>query len=162
MCALALPCKNYCAAAEAAGCAQPNCFESCMAKTDVGSDCGSDYSQLYYCQTQALTCENGKPSVQNCGDRVARIGWCVATYSANNDDCDGYCAMADLLGCGDGCQADCKAKVEDPKCGGVYSNVLNCAVDLIDLQVACVGGKLAPTAGCESSVMQYEQCMQMP
>ncbi|HKU41009.1 MAG TPA: hypothetical protein VJR89_22760 [Polyangiales bacterium] len=163
MCQQKAPCRAFCD--RAAGECAPDgsaCVDSCY-KTQTGFEdaiCGVYYSQLLSCWGQSLTCKDGKPAVGSCGAQVAQVGDCIGR---RQHVCDGYCWVADALGCGGAdCVSNCKAKADVVgSCGSYYRNLVDCAIGDHALQMSCENGEPTPSAtACSSYIQQYTMCMQ--
>ena len=160
MCSQKSPCRRFCELA-AGKCAPSgaDCITACTAQQNGFSDaiCGVYYGQLLSCWGQTLTCNGSRPSLESCGPAAAEIADCVGR---RNHVCDGYCWIADALGCGSSdCATSCRAKVDNTTCGRQYRTLVECTFNNRKLQMTCENGVPTPSAACDSARAEYAKCM---
>jgi hypothetical protein len=156
------PCRMFCD--QVAGECAPEgdeCITDCEAKQASFEDaiCSIYYAQLLSCWSQnGVQCDGDRPAVGNCGAQVSEIADCIGR---RNTECDGYCWMADTLGCGStDCLTDCTAELENTSCGSYYRSVIDCAMGSYELNASCEGGELVASATeCASQIEQHTMCL---
>jgi len=159
-CAQKTPCLRFCE--RAAGQCAPQgseCLSSCMAKSASFEDsiCGHYYTQLVSCWGQSLTCNGEIPAIGSCGAAAVEVAGCVAR---RQHVCEGYCWLAQALGCGsDNCSSECRAKVDSSTCGSQYRNLIECTYDNREVRMTCENGSPAPSEACASYRTSYETCI---
>ncbi|MCA9719319.1 MAG: hypothetical protein H6713_02260 [Myxococcales bacterium] len=154
-------CTSYCESAVAASCGATSadaCQSQCEAERvsyDDDAFCRFEYDQLLLCWgREGVTCQNGQAGATGCESEVLSMGECLSWDSV----CAGYCWAAERFGCGDGCTADCEAKVADVSCGRDYEYVLECYLRAFD-EPACVNGALVVPNDCDYDLDNYDQCV---
>lgn len=158
-CSQKIPCRRFCD--QAAGKCAPEgeaCVTACLAEQSGFADalCGVYYQQLLSCWGTSLTCNGDVPAIGNCGAYAAEVADCVGR---RNDECDGFCYAADLLGCGsDDCLTTCRAKLSESSCGHYYRSYLDCAYSSNELRMECVDGAPVITSKCSSYEQSYTSC----
>ncbi len=159
-CTLAVPCRKYCVTAVEESCADDHqtCVEQCLdERKQLDSSCAYDYDRLIACWTDRLICENGLPSPLECEEDLAEAAWCIGVH---DEDCQGYCWAADILGCGsDTCVTDCREKMDDSRCGTYWRSALNCVLSLSTLNMSCSDGIPLPSGSCAAEVQSYDDCL---
>jgi hypothetical protein len=159
-CSQKIPCRRFCA--QAAGKCAPageECVTACLAEQASFEDaiCGVYYSQLLSCWGTNLTCNGDVPAVGTCGAAAAEVADCLAR---RNDECDGFCWAAELLGCGsESCLTDCRAKLNETSCGHYYRNYVDCGFSSNELRMECKDGAPEINSECATQLQQYTSCM---
>ena len=119
--------------------------------------CGIYYTQLISCWGQNLTCNGDIPAIAPCGAAAAQVADCIGRRQTA---CDGYCWLADALGCGsDTCVETCRPKVDQSTCGHYYRSLIDCSYSNNELRMSCENGEPKPSTECASYEQQYTMCM---
>lgn len=161
LCGQQTPCRMFCARADGECAASgEDCVTECLDEQTSFADaiCGYYYSQLLSCWGQNLTCVDGMPAIDPCGQAAANVADCIGS---RNHECDGFCWLAEKLGCApDNCLSDCRAKADASSCGSAYRSLLDCTFTNRELSLSCDGGEPTPAASCATYSEQYATCMQ--
>ena len=153
-----LPCRDFCASADAAGCGGETCVDRCMAEEQGSPFCSIEVEDLRECQTEnGIVCSGGTPVPgEACSDHADQLLACVAS----DDPCAGDCMAAELAGCGgerQACVDACNLKLTDATCGSQYQQLVYCHGQN---GVACNGTEPTSTPECTSQQESYETCAQ--
>jgi hypothetical protein len=74
--------------------------------------------------------------------------------------CDGYCWVAEALGCGsDTCAQACRTKAGETTCGRYYRSLVERAFEHNMIQMTCEAGEPTLSSACASEKEQYTKCM---
>ncbi len=160
-CVQGMDCKRYCRAASEAGCggaSEDACVADCEAARPADSFCSSDYDRLRECQSENMTCENGKPSSAGCELERADLAECFTDFGTG-DPCAAYCFFAIDEGCetggADACKTSCAAALpQDPSSGGQCSSDFEALRGCVGKDLSCQGGEPVLAQG---STCSYEQ-----
>lgn len=160
-CAQRIPCWDFCAA-EHNGCkaSEEACVTSCETELDGVEDaysCQHDWQQLLSCWTwdDSFACGTDAPEVGGCGDEVGEVAECLN----REESCLGFCWAAELLGCGEGCLADCQAKSDHPSCGRDHDRLVECAAGYDGVRFSCEAGAPAISDDCMSNMQDWQDCL---
>ncbi len=153
------PCKDYCKAAAAAGCAgasESACVESCKAEIEKQSFCGNDLADIRTCEgKQSLTCKGGVARTSLCVDDKRDYADCLAF----DEPCSAYCYLAGDAGCAGGtmgeCITACETDLGKQSCGFESSRYVECAAEK---GVTCAGDK-ATVPECTTERQEYDTCV---
>jgi len=158
------PCKGFCKSAVAAGCggvSEDACLSACKAEVEAADFCDHELEDLRECEgKEGVQCVDGKPHTTVCAEEKRDFADCLAF----DDECAGYCWLADDAGCPgsggkDGCVMSCQTKLGASSCQFEYRQLLQCAVDN---GVTCNGAD-PTTSSCATEQQAYDACaMQNP
>ncbi len=154
-----LECKRYCREVVAAGCggvSEASCVSACRDELAAYDEawCEREYDGILACHSeQGVECVDGAPSPAGCEEPIVEMGECLGY----DDLCEGWCWVADALGCGEGCLAECRGKVENSSCGYAYESVLRC--QLRADSASCEDGQLDTDEDCAHDQEWYEECL---
>lgn len=160
VCQQEAPCKSFCAAADAAGCAggsQDACVAQCKDEVAAADFCDFELRDLKTCMgQQTLTCEGGVAKTSLCTSEKTDYADCLAF----DDPCAGFCFMADDAGCAGGtydqCVASCQTALTNAGfCDFEYRQLLECGAQE---GVACMGSSPGTAAACTSDQLAYDDC----
>ena len=156
-----LGCKRWCADAVAGGCGGASvegCIDTCLAHKDgMPEYCGVYLDGYRLCEAQlGIECVGGVPTTSgDCGHAAARVGECI--NDEVDDVCLGYCWVADEIGCGGGCMADCSSRLSDATCGERFASLVDCELRHGDF--VCTDGRLTGIDICDYENTEYEACL---
>lgn len=161
-CTKDLGCKRLCDDAVEAGCGGASfdtCLTACLDEhAALPEYCALQADGVALCKAQGgIECVDGQPTTSaDCTYVIVNVGDCIA--DENDDDCQGWCYVADELACAGGnCTADCESRRADPTCGPAFQSLMSCG--LLHGDLACTEGGLQGIDICDSEAMQYEMCM---
>ena len=159
MCVAKVPCQRFCARAQGQ-CAPSgtDCMSACTMEQNGFEDaiCGVYYQQLLSCWGQSLTCDGERPAIAPCGAQLAEVADCL---SRRQDACEGFCWTAQRAGCGsEQCLTECRAKLNESRCGSSYRNLIECTFENRAVQLTCEAGVPTPATQCASQATQYDTC----
>ena len=161
-CTVDLGCKRLCQDQVDEGCAGGSweaCFDDCVAyKASLPEFCGLYHDGYSLCLSQlGIACEPGTADEEAlCQSSLANVGDCIADET--DDQCAGYCYIADNLECGGGnCEADCASRLADPTCGEQWRQLIDC--ELLHGDFMCGDDRLVGVEICDGNEAQYVACM---
>lgn len=153
-------CRAYCEAATEAGCggeSEAACVASCEQELESYEEppyCDFEYEDVLRCYgREDLTCVDGRATSEACTRELLDMGDCLS----RDDSCAGWCWVADELGCGDGCEAECRSRSDDSACGFEYEELLRC--QLWAGGASCQDGALISDDACTYENERYDECL---
>ena len=120
--------------------------------------CLHDWHQLLNCWSwdDGFSCNGDMPAVGACDEEVGDLADCMN----REESCQGFCWVADLLGCGEGCLADCQAKSAHDFCGWDHDRLVECAADYDGVHISCEAGKpVIDDQHCLSDRQDWQDCL---
>jgi hypothetical protein len=152
-------CKQFCAQAVPAGCGgatEDACLTDCKEQLADQEEafCDYAYEDVLRCWGSAgVECVEGRPSANGCEEEIIETGDCL-TF---DDTCSGLCWVAEQMGCGDGCEAECEAKNDHAQCAFEFDVLVGC--QLRSDNASCQDGSLVFDDDCSYEKEQLDACL---
>ncbi len=160
-CSQNIGCELFCQSQVEDGCATQS-FDACVAgcegsSAELPERCRFYDNSYFACLGQTQTACGLPDGMEEspCTRQVNDIAECIADET--EDLCQGYCYAAGVLGCADGCMADCQSRLADATCGETFSSLIDFCFLIGEFE--CNGGRLVGIDSCESDQMQYDACV---
>jgi hypothetical protein len=164
LCLQGKPCRDYCNAADDAGCGGPSldaCAAACEDEQQSVGFCYSEHYTLLACETQNMACQAGEPAPVGCDMEKLALVSCIQGETGD-DPCGAYCWLAQDEGCDTGtideCEASCQATLT-PEPPGSY-----CSYEMENLRkcegasLTCQAGAPVVGASCDAEKQSVADC----
>jgi hypothetical protein len=162
-CIVDLGCKRWCADSIDAGC-EPGPLEACVdtcnaARDELPGGCGVLEEAVLKCKvnTGQICIDEAEPVGPDCAGSATDVAKCI--HDATDDTCQAHCYIADALGCGTDCVAECEASIADGTCAAALADLVGCEIRGPGNHLACEDGRLVGIDRCESESAAYDACV---